>query len=65
MDDSQSSGRLANSTDTDESDWSEAFRETNNLLDQLVAPKEGPRRRGRGFSGYAGVEYKTMGPLIV
>ena len=65
MENGQSGGCLANSTGTDESDWSEAFRETNNLLDQLVAPKGGPRWRGRGFSGYARVEYKSMDPLIV
>ena len=38
---------------TDESDWSEVFREGNDLLDQFLASEAGPGRWGRGFTGYA------------
>jgi len=65
MEDGQSGSCLANSTETDESDRNEVFSETNYLLDQLVAPKGGPRWWGRGFSRHARVEYKTTGPLTV
>ena len=50
MEDSESNGGFSDSPWTDESDWSEIFSETNDLFDQLVTSKTGPRRRGRRFS---------------
>jgi len=40
----QGDRRLANPPGTDESGWSEVPCETNDLLDQLVAPIKVPRR---------------------
>ena len=47
VEDSQSDGGFSDPSRTDESDWSEVFCEADNLLDQLIAPKTGPRWRGR------------------
>ena len=47
VEDAQGNGCLANTTCTDESDWGEAFSETDNLLSQLIPPEEGPRWWGR------------------
>jgi len=57
--DGQSDRRLADSASTDKSNWGEIFRETDDLLDQLVASEEDSRWRGWGFSGYTGLKYKT------
>ena len=43
----QSNGCFSDPPWTDESGWSELFRETDDLLDQLVASEAGPGRRGR------------------
>ena len=40
VEDSEGDGSLPNSASTEESDGSEVSRETNDLLDQLVASKE-------------------------
>ena len=53
MEDGQSNGCFPDSSWTDKSDWNEIFSETNNLLDQFVTSETDPRRRGRGFAGYA------------
>ena len=45
--DSQSDRGFPDSSCADESDWSKVFCETNDLLDQFVASKTGPRWRGR------------------
>jgi len=58
VEDGQSGGCLASSAGTNESDWDEVLSEIDDLLDQLVASKEGPRWRGRGFSRCARSEYK-------
>ena len=47
MQDSQSDGRFPDPPCADESDWSEVFREANDLRDQLVASNTGPWRWGR------------------
>ena len=47
----QGNGRLADSSGTNEGDWNEVLGEIDDLLDQFVASKEGPRRRRREFSG--------------
>ena len=49
----QGDGRLPDPPWTDESNRRQVFRKANNFLDQLVASKAGPRRRGWGFSRYA------------
>ena len=41
---SQSDRCLSNPANTNESGWDEIFRETNDFLDQLVAPETGPWR---------------------
>jgi hypothetical protein len=50
--DSEGDGGFANSAGTDESDRSEAFCKTNNLLDPFVASIEDSWWRWRGFSIY-------------
>jgi hypothetical protein len=65
VEDGQSDGGLSNSAGTDESDGREVFCETNDLLDQLVASKDGPRRLWWGFSGYPGCKYQIPDPLLV
>ena len=43
VEDNQGDARLANSASTDESDRSEDFCQTDDLLDQLTASEMGPR----------------------
>ena len=50
---SKGNGRFPNSPWTDESDWSEAFSETDDLFDQLATSKAGPWRWGRWLPKYA------------
>ena len=47
MEDGQGNGRFPNATRPDEGDWSEAFDETNDPLNQFIPSETGPRRRGR------------------
>ena len=47
VEDGQSDGCLSDPSRADESDWSEIFREADNLLDQPIAPETGPRWRRR------------------
>ena len=62
---SQSDGSLANSTSTNEGDRNEVLGKIDYPLDQLVASEEGPRWRRWGFSRYAGLKSKILGPLVV
>jgi len=50
VEDGESDRRFPNPPCTDESDWSEIFCEANDLLDQVLPPETGPRRRGRRLS---------------
>ena len=60
VEDGQSDRGLPDPPCADEGDWSEVSRETNDLVNQLVASKAGPRRWGRGFSGSAGsINYRN------
>jgi hypothetical protein len=61
----QGDGGLANSAGTDESDRSEVFCESNDLLDQLVASKAGPRWWWWGFSWYARWKCQTLDLLAI
>ena len=54
MEDSQNDGGLSDSSGPNQSDWCEVLCGINNLLNQLVAPKAGPRRWRWQFPGYAG-----------
>ena len=65
VENSQGDGGLANSASTNERNWDEVPSEIDNLRDQLVAPKEGPRWRGRGFCRTTGLKYEILGPLVV
>ena len=56
----QSDGRLADPAGTNESNWGQVSRETDDLLDQFVASKEIPRWRGWEFPGTARFRYETM-----
>jgi hypothetical protein len=47
VEDGQGDGCLPDPPCADESDGREVFGETNDLLDQFVAPETGPRSRGR------------------
>ena len=49
VEDSQSDGSFPNSSWANECDWSETLSETDDLLDQPVAPKAGPWWLGREF----------------
>ena len=51
----QSDGCFSDPSWTDESDRGNVFCETDDLLDQLVAPETGPRRLGRQLSGRAAI----------
>ena len=42
VEDGQDDGRLSNSASANQGDWCEVLGETNDLLDQLVTPKEDP-----------------------
>ena len=61
--DSQGDGCFSNSSWTDESEWSEVFCETNDLLIQFVAPKAGPWWWRRWLSRYAGCKYEVLDSL--
>ena len=50
VEDGQSDGRFPDPAWTDQSEWSEVFSETNDSLNQIVAPETGPWWRGRQFS---------------
>ena len=65
VEDNQGDRRFPDSTCTNESDRCSVFSESNDPLDQLVASETCLRRWGRGFPGYAGVKYKTLGSLVV
>ena len=65
VEDGQSGAGLANPADTDESDRSEVFCQTNDLLNQVATSKVAPRWRRRRFSGYAGCEHKPRNPSVV
>ena len=56
----QGSGGFANSASADESNWSKVLSEIDYLLDQLVAPEEGPWRQRRGFSRCSRFKCETM-----
>lgn len=64
VEDGQSDGCLADSTSTNQSDWHEAIREGNNLLDQLIASEEDPRWWRWRFPG-TGCECETLGSFVV
>ena len=51
VEDGQSDGSLADSTGTNEGDWSKLFCKADNFLDQRVASEEGPRWLWWRFSG--------------
>ena len=65
MEDGQGDRSLPDSAGTDESEWGEVFCETDYLIDQLVAPEEGPRWSGRQFTGYGGFKYQMLDPPVV
>jgi hypothetical protein len=65
VEDGESDRRLPDPSCTDESDGYEGSGETNDLLDQLIAPETGSRRRGRWLSRYAGRKCKIRNPLVV
>ena len=65
MQNGQSDGCLANSAGTNERDWSEVLHQTNDLLDQLVAPIEDPGWWGWGFTRYASRRCQILDPLVV
>ena len=50
VEDSQSDGSLSDPSCADESNRGEIFCETDDVVDQLVAPEADPRRWGRQFS---------------
>ena len=60
VEDSQGNGCFPDPPCTEESDRGEGFNETDDLLDQLVAPKTGPWWRGKRFSKYAKYKCKIM-----
>jgi len=65
MEDGESNGCFSNPPCADESDRGEIFCEANDLLDQILAPKTGPRWRGRRLSEDSGWKYQIPGSSIV
>ena len=65
VEDGESDGSFPDPSCTDESNWGEVFCETDDLVDQLVPSKAGPRWRGRGLSRRARLGYRMLGPLSV
>ena len=64
VEDAQGNGCLANTTRTDESDWGEAFSETDDLLNQLIPSEEGPWWWGRRFSQYPAFKGEVPVPRL-
>ena len=64
VEDGQSGARLADSACTDESDWSEVFCQTDDLLDQFATAKVGSRWWRWRFPGQTKCERKTPVPLL-
>jgi len=65
VEDGQSDGCLANPAGINEGERSEVFCQTNDLLDQLVTSKEGPRWRWRRFSSCTRYKYEVPDPVLV
>jgi hypothetical protein len=65
VEDSEGDRGLPNSPGTDESDGSEVFRKTNDLLDPFVASIEDSWWRWRGFSVYAKCKYQIPDPSVI
>ena len=65
MQDSQGDRCLAYPSSTYESDGFEVFGETDDLFDEFVASKTGPRRRRRGFSTYARRKRKAPDTIVL
>ena len=65
VEDGQGDGCFPDPPWTDKSGWSEIFGEANDLLDQPIASKTGPRPRGRKLSKYARFKCKAQNFLVV
>ena len=65
VEDGQSDRRLPDSSCAGESDGCEVSGETNDLLDQLIASKTGPRWRGRRLSRCARSKCRVLNFLAV
>ena len=63
--DCQCDRRRSDAASTDESDGVAVFCKTNDGLDELVASKTGPWRRGRQLSGRAKFEHEPLVPLKI
>jgi len=61
----QGDGGFANSASANKSDWNGFLSEINYLLDQLVAPEEGPWRQRRGFSRCARFKCEIIGLSVL
>ena len=65
VEDSEGDGCLPDPSWADESEWSEVLSEVDDLLNQIVASKTGPRTRGRGLSTCVGFQLKALYLLTV
>ena len=65
VEDSQRDGRFPDSPRTNESDRIEIFGKTDDILDQLVAPKTCSWGWGRGFTRCARCKYERLGALLI
>ena len=65
MKNSQSNGRLADSTRADEGDGSKVFGQSDDLFDQLVTSETGPRRRWGWFARCGGRTYERLRPFSI
>ena len=65
VEDGKSDRCLPDPSWTDESEWGEVLGEVDDLLNQIVASKTGPRTRGRGLSTCAGFQLKALYPSTV
>ena len=67
VEDGQSDGCLPDPPWPDESEWGEVLGEVDNLFNQIVASKTGPRTWGRGLSARVRYRFqlKALDPLMV
>ena len=65
MEDGQCDGCFANPSGTYESNRFEVFSETDNLLDELIAPKKVLGWKWGEFSMYTGCNHETTDSLMV
>ena len=65
VEDGQSDRSFSNPAGTDESEWGEVFCEADDLINQFIAPEEGPWWSRRQFTGYGRFKDEIWDSLVV